>query len=111
MINYKWFAAWSTYMYKEYSIEIQHTQTCMTYNKTIKTIKTLKTKKTIKSFKSGKSLNSIRSHKKLQDGHRLRQLPLPPSTNTPYSHFNLIHNNIGDRPPPICNNMLEGEYS
>ena len=106
MISYKWFQSWCTYMFKEYNLYINDFTSYLTYNKTLKTIKTLKTKKTIKSLKSGKSINSQKSHKKLQDGHRLRHLPLPPSATTPYSHFNLIHNNIGDKPSQICNTVL-----
>ena len=111
MINFKWFQAWCTYMQKQYNQEIHGFSSYLTYNKTYKTLKTLKTKKTIKSLKSGKSINSWKSHKRLQQLHRMRQLPLPPNIITSYNHFNLIHNNIGDRPPQICNNMLEGQYS
>jgi hypothetical protein len=111
LVNFKWFQAWSTYMLKEYGCQISGGSALLTYNKTMKTLKTLRTKKTIRSLKSGKTINSGVSHKRVHDVHRLRQLPLPPSAATPYSHFNLIHNNIGDRPTEICNNMLEGEYS
>lgn len=109
VVNMKWFESWCTYMQKEYGYQVAG-RSHLTYARTVKTFKTMKTvrtKKTIKSLKSGKSLNSGLSHKKIHDLHKLRHLPV--SSIGP--HFNLIHYNIGDKPPQIYNNLLEGEFS
>jgi hypothetical protein len=72
-------------------------------SKTLRTTKTLKTIKTRKTLKSGRSINSGPSHKRIHDVPKLRQLP-----SLEGKHYNLIHHNLGDRPPPIYNNLLEG---
>lgn len=57
-------------------------------------------------MKSGKSLNSGLSHKRLQEMPKLKHLPS--MSGSQGKHYNLIHHNLGDRPPPIYNNLLEG---